>query len=229
MPFVWNDAVSHIRDSTIFLPVEGVNVIQQEEIETKRSLVTITLPSSEKIAYLEINAEGQKFFKRFGQLTFFNDVNHRRKKRRKSNQKVDVELNSEKTLKVFLDEPKVKSLSLIIENEDNPPLRITNVVVKQKQHYLIAYLEKNQDYKIVFGNHAISSPNYDLEYFTVKLPKQLKKTVISNIHRKSPAISNDSFYKRPVFIWTTIVIVIGILGFATLKMVKDLNKVPSKQ
>jgi hypothetical protein len=223
VPYVWKEETCNGKDSSLYHPIQEIKFGQLEEQETKRSIVTITLPASERVDSIEIHANGPKYFKRFGYLSYLDYDSYQRKRKRKK-EELSIRLSSDDTLKLSIYESKVKEFRLEIENGDNPPLKITQVIIKQKQHSLITYLEKGQTYSLLFGNLRAPSPNYDLEYFRSKLPKHLKVVAIDNISKKQAIPNVTAFYKHPGFIWTSIIMVIGILGFASFKMVKDLNK-----
>jgi hypothetical protein len=224
VPFIWKDDIGQGRDSLSYLRVKGVKFSQREEMETRRSIVSVTLPALERINLIEIKACGQKYFRRFGQLSFINYDHFHKKRRKHRMERIDVELSSEDTLVLKIDEAKVKKLNLQIENEDNPPLKITDITIKQYQHQVIAYLERWKKYTIAFGNADQPSPNYDLEYFRSKVPKDLRNASIKNISKKQTIRKEKAFYSTLGFIWTAIIIVAGVLGFASFRMVKELGR-----
>ena len=58
---------------------------------------------------------------------------------------------------------------LLINNEDNLPLKITEVNTVADYRYITAYLEKGNNYKLIMGNENATKPNYDLTNINTKL------------------------------------------------------------
>jgi hypothetical protein len=54
---------------------------------------------------------------------------------------------------------------LLIENGDNPPLRIASVSTEQIKRQVIAQLEKGMSYSFLLDNLQATAPDYDLEHF----------------------------------------------------------------
>ena len=82
---------------------------------------------------------------------------------------------SSKTNNTFsFDDILVKYGQIIIENGDNEPLPISEVVVYAIRYTLAArFLDPNRTYYLAYGKEDDYTPEYDIEHFITDIPKQL--------------------------------------------------------
>jgi hypothetical protein len=122
---------------------------------------------------------------------------------------------------------KSSELELIIENEDNPPLRVDSIRSFQLNQYLFAYLDSAKTYQLGFGDSLLKAPVYDINYF--------KDSLINNVivagtgEIKSNNISSPEVgHKKSVFgetqLWLVIGAVLLFLLYLTVRMAKEVNK-----
>jgi hypothetical protein len=135
------------------------------------------------------------------------------------------EINSNKPVVWETNKLKVQDLTLIIENFDNAPLKINTVKAFQLNKYLIAKLEKNEVYTIKTGNPDLTFPDYDLKYFSENIPEEL---VILKSQRPSVSSVEKTQNSKTIFtstiLWAVIILIIGLLGFFSIKMVREMGK-----
>lgn len=119
---------------------------------------------------------------------------------------------------------KNKIFYLLIENKDNPPLRINEITTIQEKRQIIAYLEKGKEYHLLLGAPEAYLPDYDLLNFRNVIPRDLP--VISP--GKITSLTSD--YHRPVkqkntkwWIWPAIGIIILLLSLLTLGLTRDMH------
>ncbi len=149
-------------------------------------------------------------------------------------------LSSMNANEINLGRMRIKNLVLRINNDDNQPLIIDTVRAFQVKHYLVAELDKNKRYFIRFGNDSIPAPVYDLAYFKDKIPA--RPEVIKSGARKDiagkPIVAKkiadpekaaeekrlgETIFKDKRVIWGAIGIVILLLGFMTMRMLKEMK------
>ena len=116
----------------------------------------------------------------------------------------------------------VKNLRIIIYNRDNQPLDIEKVSIKGYEHQLIARFTEKADYMLVYGNPSARLPNYDINKFEAKVPKDLKSLEIGV---EEVIVKNEKPKVKPLFenkywLWGIIGLVILILGGFTFRMLK---------
>ena len=140
---------------------------------------------------------------------------------------------------------RVKHLCLHIENEDDQPLKVNAILPIQIRHYLIAYLEKGKSYYIKYGNDSIGFPKYDVRYQADMLAVSRLPIIGTGTrealyvpgsppespHSKSNAppvpqgqVTETSFFENKAAIWSAIVLVVIILGWMSVKMLREMEK-----
>jgi hypothetical protein len=120
-----------------------------------------------------------------------------------------------------------KELLVKIFNGDNPALKVKAVEVWQLNTYIMAYLEKGQEYNILTGDVKAIAPDYDLRFFTDKAMKVLKDVEHGNLSLnplfKSSLLSpnkKDSAY----LMWAGIGAALILLLLLTRNMLKEMEK-----
>jgi hypothetical protein len=124
---------------------------------------------------------------------------------------------------------KLPDLYLQIINQDNPPLKVTEIKAYQITHNVIAYLQKGKPYKFVFGNDKATEPSYDLANFKDSI-SSVKTLSIGNIGLIAQSASKEetktanSFFANKTVMWSALLVVLLILGAMSLKMIKEIGK-----
>ena len=124
---------------------------------------------------------------------------------------------------------KVKDLTLVIENNDNPPLKVRYVGGFQASKDLTTYLEANKPYKLTFGDSTAEAPVYDLKYFKDSIGKTIPKLSVGEIkkinHAKASINKPASIVSDNKWImWAIIGLLLVVLSFITFNMVRKINR-----
>jgi len=147
----------------------------------RNPVTTLVQKDSGKFSYIKINQ--QKTF-------HFNEINIKAEGIKYYNRNVDLYISDNKTnsftipgrfiqsfsiannskLELKLPTQNAPTFYLTIHNEDNPALQINEVNTILSYRYITAYLEKDNDYKLIMGNEQATLPNYDItkDYPNVK-------------------------------------------------------------
>ena len=114
---------------------------------------------------------------------------------------------------------------LLINNEDNLPLTVKEVKTAISNHYITAYLEKENSYKLIVDNEAAVMPNYDLAKLNSKMPDSIPYLQFGKIIAFAESISPVTTEKNNNWIlWVSIAAALLILLFFTYKMFKEVDK-----
>lgn len=114
---------------------------------------------------------------------------------------------------------------LLVENNDNPPVQVEAVSTSQQNKVLIAWLEKNKHYQLVFDNPNSVAPDYDLKRFQNLIPESVQQLNTGDI--KAISTGSDMIEKKENFnwwIWPVILVVMALLGSLTWALTKDMKK-----
>ena len=114
---------------------------------------------------------------------------------------------------------------LLIENNDNPPVRVEAVTTAQENKKIIAWLEKGEKYHLMFDDLNGVAPTYDLKQFQNLIPASIQQLNTGNI-RAVAASSPIALSKKNTkwWIWPTILVVIILLGYLTWALTTDMKK-----
>lgn len=116
-------------------------------------------------------------------------------------------------------------LSIEIENQDNPPLQISDIKFYQKPIFAVADLKPNENYTILTGNSNLTSPNYDLAYFKETISDVLPEVQITSIEyqKREKTIENETnFWQKPWFMWLCISIGGLMILFFSVRLIKEM-------
>lgn len=114
---------------------------------------------------------------------------------------------------------------LLINNEDNLPLQVADVITAVNYRYVTAYLEKGNNYKLILHNEAAVVPNYDLADINTKITDSIGLLAAGKI----VAVNENTITIKPVknnnrILWAVIIMVLIILLLFTQKMIAEVNK-----
>lgn len=120
---------------------------------------------------------------------------------------------------------KTKKLRVDIYNGDDNPLVIASVKAFQVKQYAVCYLESGHKYSIYTGNPGATVADYDLSFLSNRAYNQLPGIVHGTVYN-NPAyailpVPNKSGHS--ILLWSSLILVLLILSFLTLKMVRELK------
>jgi len=110
-----------------------------------------------------------------------------------------------------------KRTQIEIENNDNPPLKIEQIIIFQLYRYITVYLEHNKRYALFCGNKKLNKPQYDIVHFEKDIPRNLSLLEIGALQKmpvEEDAVKKTSFFESAFFLWT----VISVVGLLLLLM-----------
>lgn len=193
--------------------------------QQKRTNITLRFKKEQIIDKLELSMKGTTFFQRSGVVTVESVRKIKNREERYTDHIQNFITRSGQTSVITFTGLKTSNLTLSIENGDNPALSIDEIKAYQLNRYLIAWLTKGESYKIGFKGKEVVAPSYDLEYFRDSIPSNaqvLKINDLQSIEEKKASDSPTLFTSKTI-IWVAIGAVIILLGFMSLRMVKETN------
>ncbi len=203
-----------------------VVVAQADSIKERKTYVTLTLKDAQFVEQFTFRIEGPPFYKRSASLYSSESRTLKNGKSEKWLRYVTTfEIHSTRPVAVQFDGVKSNSFLLIIENENNPSLRIREATAYQLNRYLTTWLIADNQYVLKAGAPTLSSPVYDLAFFRDSIPDQLPVLNLESIKSidVKDAKATPEFFTSTLFIWAAIVIVILVLGFMTVRMLRESN------
>jgi hypothetical protein len=197
----------------------------------KKTYVSLMFNGLHIIDQLEIVVSGAKYYRRDA------TISHARPKNLKGEKlneyfRQNFQLTSGRTAIIDMMGIRSNEFLIEIENEDNPPLTISEVKASQLNRYLTAWLKKGETYSLRFGQPELHSPRYDLGFFKDSIPKHVSVLEAGDIkvvptNEVSPV--SKTFFTSKAFIWIAIVTVMLVLGVMSVKMVRETSKAEEKK
>jgi hypothetical protein len=207
------------RDS-LYTAIPRPVIKQTDSSSVRKSFIILRFDMPYEISKLELSVKGPDFYLR--------NCSVRKPVKSNNRSKFDCidwfQLSSGKMAVWELEKTKTKELAIIIENSDNPPLRIRSVKAFQNTKYLLAKLKSGERYQLSFGNEALKAPDYDLKYFADSISKNAK--FIGTSTAKTLTVSkNNSFplFFNKTFLWVVMSIIMALLTWLSIHLIKDMH------
>ena len=117
---------------------------------------------------------------------------------------------------------------IIIENGDNEPLPIGEVVVYAKRYTLAArFLDPNRTYYLAYGKEDDYTPEYDIEHFITDIPKQLTELQYGEVLKQPKtesssvkASSTPTEKSHQQLLWWVMGVIVLLIFIFSAKMMK---------
>ena len=116
----------------------------------------------------------------------------------------------------------LKNLKIIIYNQDNQALSIDSIQVKGYIHEIVARFTEPANYFLTYGNEKAVKASYDIERFTDKIPDTLKALDLGIEQKigKEKEVAGDPLFENENWLWLVMTVIIGLLGWFSLKMMR---------
>ncbi len=198
-----------------FVSIPAPTIIQKDSSD-KLSYISLIFDESYLVNKLQLNVQGPKFFRR--PLTIYNNENF--------GYPLNNYVLSSGIETSYAVDVKAQKIGLVIENQDNPPVKIQSVKAYQLNRYLLTYLEPANKYELVFGDSTANAPKYDLEFFKDSLNNSAALInsgsiiKIEKVQNKTTPAGNKSM----LTLWIIIVAVLALLLILTFRMTKEIGR-----
>lgn len=118
---------------------------------------------------------------------------------------------------------------VVIDNEDNPPLRLASIAAWQQRQHLLAYLDASVAYALHFGDSSLPRPLYDLRHFRDSIAGRALPELRPGSVEEMPISAPDLKAESKPFIgtgsmWAVILLVLAGLLVATMSLVRQIKK-----
>lgn len=204
------------------VPIERVS--KTDSVAQKKTYVHLQFDTSRIVDKVDVSLSGQPYFLRRAKLYIKKE---RTLKRGGSEWFYDlfqeIEVNSRHETTIGLDGIKVQDLLLVVENEDNPSLDLAAVKTYQLKRYLTAWLKHDGQYTVRIGDSKSTKPVYDLSFFKDSIPGNPEVLTPGAVRVFAPTAEEPpfTFFTTKAFIWAAVVMVIGVLGFMSARLLKE--------
>ena len=204
-----------------------VPTITQTDSSNGISYIKIMQPENYPVSWLQLKLGGPKYYSRLVTVAIQQSGNHRQNLLQEiTSFSLSSTTNFETRIPLF----KAKSFYITINNGDNPPLQIQAVETGQEYHEIIAWLEKNNRYKLVMDADNAAAPNYDLQQFQDSIPATVSPLGIGPVTAVNAADSTTESAGFPrKYIWLIMIGVVALLSLLTWKLTTEMRKPTSSE
>ncbi|MCP9752105.1 DUF3999 family protein [Ferruginibacter sp. HRS2-29] len=120
-----------------------------------------------------------------------------------------------------------KTFFILVYNEDNPPLRFSELSTSLNQRFITAYLESNKLYQLIFGNSDATLPAFDLKVADSNRVNELpfvKTGSLVTVRSVKPDAPKHTPANYKWLLWTAIGLVLLALFFFSLRRFREIGK-----
>ena len=188
----------------------------------KYSLVTIFADRPFHISRLKLRISNPWLYKR--QAKIFPEIKNSLQATWYSDSHTSIIISSDEFSGYTIPLLKSQIFYLLIENGDNPPLKITAVTAEQIKRQVIAQLEKGKSYSLLMDNPQAKAPEYDLQHFRDRISDimilNIKK--ITTLPKSEIAATKKQIDKW--WIWPAIALILFLLAILAWKLTTEMKK-----
>lgn len=119
-----------------------------------------------------------------------------------------------------IDGPIAKKYKLKIENNDNPPLKVSINTAEAEKYLLMGQFESGRKYFITFGDKDFRQPSYDIAQFKNPEPQSVNRLVMGTIQLVNPSEEDSQEVQviNKIGLWVVMLLIIGLLSWFTFSM-----------
>ena len=120
----------------------------------------------------------------------------------------------------------LQMLRILIYNHDNQPLTIDTIQTQGYVHEIVTRITEPAKYFICYGKKNDRIPQYDIDWFTDKIPEKLTTLELGDeiAIEKKEATAITPIFENKTWLWIIMTIIILLLGWFSLKMIQKKNK-----
>lgn len=118
-----------------------------------------------------------------------------------------------------------RKFTIVIDDQDNPPLDIESIKLFQRPVYLVADLKENEKYRVKIDT-ALDFPYYDLRNFVnddTVIVEEASIGELKYLNGETPYEEDESFFKSDYFLWIATIVGILMVLIFTKSLIRDVN------
>ena len=149
---------------------------------------------------------------------------------------IDIGAFNREDLKITFPERRHQQYRIVIDNQDNPPLEITNVKAEGNVYRMVFFPPETETHRVYYGSETAQRPNYD----TAAVLAQPRKDYLASEVQLGTEIANPAFGKppglafrrllgNPAFLGAAICIVVAVLTWILFRAGRQIDQITSDQ
>jgi hypothetical protein len=201
----------------------GNAILHQKDSSDGKTYIKIKNNAAYHIDRISMKISGAKFYDRNANIylpendSVENTINY--------NPILSFKISSSGSNTFDIKKIKAKTFYVIIDNKDNPPLKINSISTEQERNIIITYLDKNKSYSLFAGDENAVKPEYNLENFKDSIPPNIDVTNVSPFTAiESAKVTKPKNTNNKWWLWPSIIGAILMLAFLSWKLLGDMKK-----
>ena len=132
-------------------------------------------------------------------------------------------LNSLEENTINFDTVLTEKIKLVIDNQDNIPLKINDFTCSGFTYKIIARFNEKAEYYLVSGRNNVQHPNYDIVQFGTKIPDSTSMVNLANAVKivKQETPKTQALFTNKMWLWGVMLIIIILLTVFSVKMINN--------
>jgi hypothetical protein len=118
--------------------------------------------------------------------------------------------------------PYASTVRLTIQNGDDAPLALRNVVLDMRERQVCFLRKPNTSYTLRYGDPLLGAPQYDLSPIEAAAMSVSESTLGAERALTPAPKGRRPFTERhPILLWVALILVVGTLGFVALRSARS--------
>lgn len=217
-------------EKTQLIPEQLLNIADftytiSEDKDQKLTKINFTAPNNFQIDAIAFDIS-TNYYSRNARIVAKRKEQVKRKVRSYDETIIDFNLNSKSDQTIYFSTISERNFTIEIENQDNQPLKITNIQVFQNPITIVSTLNKGEKYQVVIDS-TYSKPSYDLENFVAAKALNFPEVTLSNltkVNAESKVQAQKQFWQTKLFMWICIILGGGLVGYFAFGLLKDMKE-----
>ncbi|MFK8045995.1 MAG: DUF3999 family protein [Crocinitomicaceae bacterium] len=224
--------------SSASISLEESRAAQQEEFEVstlrqaenknlKKTTVEFSLQDKMPVSEIQLNvSNATDYYRRYSLLYLTDSVETEKGYLKNYKQLKSGTIHSFEPTVIQFNTAVASHFKLEIENQDNLPLKVNSAKAKGNRFFLTARFNIPAQYFLTYGNTNAGFPNYDISYFTEKIPKELaavELAPIQKINQKEEA-KTEPLFVNSAWMYLLLSGIILLLAIFSINMLKNTKK-----
>ncbi len=199
----------------------------KEDKEAKKTIVDFTLPMSVPISWIKVEVATEvDYYRRLSLQYLADSIKSPKGWKPVYRNFKSAYLSSFENNTFNFSAQRAAQFRLVIENQDNAPLKISTASFKGHPTELIARFGAPADYSLYYGNKKLTKPRYDIASFRNTIPQDLKSLSLGSAQRleKTGKVQVEALFTNKLWLYALMALIIFVVGGFTLKMMKESNR-----
>lgn len=114
-----------------------------------------------------------------------------------------------------------RRIKLEIDNRDDRELTVRDARVLSARTELVADFAVDKRYVLAYGKSGATSPQYDIVYFSEKIPEDVRDVTLGDISSAAEDTKEDGgLLKHRLWVWAAIIVIIVLMGSFSISLLK---------